>query len=329
MVQINLVLSSFVIGLLTGTVVAHPAASGHHHARNEPSDLSARAQYVKLSRRTLADCSESLKARGHEEASKARRTAVIAKHRRALELAKRENTSPANATTIANVNHNATRQGITMDSSEADIFSFTSTLSNSCILVPEVTQGPYYVSGEYIRTDGDVRETELGVDLYIDVQIIDIATCEPVVDAYVDWWHANATGVYSGVNAQGNGNYNDKANINKTFLRGLIRTDDMGVAAVTDKFGGHYDGRATHTHMAVHINGTVLDNGTYTAGEITHIGQIFWDESLITEVNLNEPYASNTDEIVENVDDNVFQQPLVTSPRFFPPRSSNIANRGQ
>lgn len=146
-----------------------------------------------------------------------------------------------------------------------------------------------------IRADGDVRETELGVDTYIDVQVIDISTCEPVPNAYVDWWHANATGVYSGVNAGGNGDSSDLTNIDKTFLRCLIQTDDLGVAPIVDKFGGHYDGRATHTHMAVHINGSVLSNGTYSGGAITHIGQLFWDQALITAINLNEPYASNTD----------------------------------
>uniref|UniRef100_H3H631 Pectate lyase n=1 Tax=Phytophthora ramorum TaxID=164328 RepID=H3H631_PHYRM len=45
-------------------------------------------------------------------------------------------------------------------------------------LEPEVTQGPYYVNGELVRSD--VREDQEGVDLYADVQIIDVNTCEPV-----------------------------------------------------------------------------------------------------------------------------------------------------
>lgn len=38
-----------------------------------------------------------------------------------------------------------------------------------------------------------------GVDLYLEVQYIDIETCEPVPGVYVDIWNANATGVYSGI----------------------------------------------------------------------------------------------------------------------------------
>lgn len=32
----------------------------------------------------------------------------------------------------------------------------------------------------------------------LDVQIIDVNTCEPVADQWAEFWQANATGVYSG-----------------------------------------------------------------------------------------------------------------------------------
>lgn len=44
----------------------------------------------------------------------------------------------------------------------------------------------------------DVRE-ELysdGVDLFLEVQYIDVNTCKPIQGAIVDIWNANATGVY-------------------------------------------------------------------------------------------------------------------------------------
>lgn len=99
--------------------------------------------------------------------------------------------------------------------------------NTSCILSPEVTQGPYFVTGEKVRHD--VRENQQGVDLYLDMQFIDINTCEPVNDIYVDIWHANATGVYSGVVASGNGNAEDTTNLDATFLRGLWKTNEEGV----------------------------------------------------------------------------------------------------
>ena len=126
--------------------------------------------------------------------------------------------------------------------------------NQSCILVPEVTEGPYYVSGEIIRSD--VRETAIqqGVDLVLDVQVIDVATCEPVPDLMVDLWHANATGVYSGVIA--NGNNGGASNINATFGRGLQPTDEDRVVDFTTFYPGHYTGRTQHIHVASHTGGS-------------------------------------------------------------------------
>lgn len=74
-----------------------------------------------------------------------------------------------------------------------DIFA----ANTSCILAPEVTDGPYYVTGEMIRKN--VKEDQVGVDLYLEVQYVDVTTCEPVPSLYVDVWNCNATGYYSGV----------------------------------------------------------------------------------------------------------------------------------
>jgi protocatechuate 3,4-dioxygenase beta subunit len=126
--------------------------------------------------------------------------------------------------------------------------------NQSCILVPEVTEGPYYVSGEFIRSD--IRETTIqqGVDLVLDIQVIDVATCEPVPDLMVDLWHANATGVYSGVTAGGNNA--GASNINATFGRGLQATDEDGVVVFTTFYPGHYTGRTQHIHVASHAGGS-------------------------------------------------------------------------
>lgn len=43
----------------------------------------------------------------------------------------------------------------------------------------------------------DIRETEPGIDLFLDVQITNVNTCEPIKGVYVDFWMANSTGVYS------------------------------------------------------------------------------------------------------------------------------------
>jgi protocatechuate 3,4-dioxygenase beta subunit len=68
--------------------------------------------------------------------------------------------------------------------------------NTSCILTPEVTDGPYYVSGERIRKNVKEDKYSDGVDLYLEVQYLDINTCKPVAEVYVDIWNCNATGVY-------------------------------------------------------------------------------------------------------------------------------------
>lgn len=167
------------------------------------------------------------------------------------------------------------------------------------------------VTGEYIRSD--IRETQEGFDVVIDGQFINVDTCEPIPGLYWDLWHANSTGVYGGVIGSGNGNVDDASNINTTFLRGIQPTDGDGVAQFTTVFPGHYAGRATHFHVVAHLNSTVLSNGTLTAGSVAHIGQLFFDQDLITEVNALEPYVSNTIAITTNADDRVFAAETETS----------------
>lgn len=168
------------------------------------------------------------------------------------------------------------------------------------------------VTGEYVRND--IAETQEGVSVVVDGQFIDITTCEPITDLYWDLWHANSTGVYGGVIGNGNGNSADTSNLNNTFLRGLQPTDSDGVAQFTSIFPGHYAGRATHMHVVTHIGGTVLANETYVGGDVTHIGQLFFDQSLITEINSNySPYTTNTIAIVDNADDRVFAEETLTN----------------
>ena len=67
----------------------------------------------------------------------------------------------------------------------------------SCLLAPETTEGPYYVTGEHIRSH--LVEDQVGVALHLDLLVIDTTTCAPVTDAYIELYGANATGVYGGV----------------------------------------------------------------------------------------------------------------------------------
>lgn len=183
--------------------------------------------------------------------------------------------------------------------------------NNSCVLSPEVTQGPYYVSGEYVRED--ITEDQEGVDLILDTQVIDMATCDPVTDTMVEIWHCNSTGVYSGIVASGNGDSSDTTNLDATFLRGLQPTDAEGVAQFATLFPGHYTGRTTHIHVLAHFNGTVFANGTYGGGYVSHVGQIFFDQDLISQVEAVAPYSTNTQVLTTNDEDSILSEEAASS----------------
>lgn len=64
------------------------------------------------------------------------------------------------------------------------------------------------------------------------------------------------------------------------------------------------DGRATHTHLLAHMNYTVFNNQTINAdNNITHIGQLFWDEDVRAAVEATYPYNTNTQAVTSNDED--------------------------
>lgn len=97
----------------------------------------------------------------------------------------------------------------------------------------------YRVCNVYVRV---ARETN--TDSVHQHLVIDVNTCEPVPEAFLEIWHCNSTGVYSGVIANGNGNTNDTTNLDQTWHRGIQQSDEDGVVTFDTKFPGHYVGRA-------------------------------------------------------------------------------------
>jgi len=86
----------------------------------------------------------------------------------------------------------------------------------------------------------------------------------PVTDAYVEMWGANATGVYTGVQARGNGDGSATA-IATNALRGVQPTGVNGTATFITVVPGHYVGRANHLHsrFLFHLP-PALDNNNYS-----------------------------------------------------------------
>ena len=144
--------------------------------------------------------------------------------------------------------------------------------------------GPYFVTGEFIRSN--ISENQPGLRTHLDIQFVDVHTCKPLPNMIIDLWHANSTGFYSGVL--------DSGGLNTTFHRGVQVSDADGVVQFTTTFPGHYFGRATHIHVVSQVNGMILPNGTYTGGKAQHIGQLYFDDSLAQAVEKHWPYTTNT-----------------------------------
>lgn len=58
--------------------------------------------------------------------------------------------------------------------------------------------------------------------------------------------------------------------------------------------------------MAAHLNATVLANHTLTGGTVAHVGQLFWDQDLIDQVEATYPYSTNNITLTTNAEDRVF-----------------------
>lgn len=268
-----------------------------------------------LEKKNLAACAEKLRTGGHQERVMARRNAIVEnlRQKRSIESKSislyhtcdcfvdtytgRDFLTVRDRDSVINTSHQSNLTGITVDADPSLLFA----TNKSCVLSPEVTVGPYYVTGELVRQD--VTDGQAGVPLTIDIQLIDTSTCEPLPDILVDFWHCNSTGIYSGVVADGNGDINDASNVNKTFHRGIQQTDSDGVLTFDTMYPGHYIGRAHHIHILSHQNAIMQPNNTITGGTVSHVGQIYFDQDLSSSVEALEPYASNKQPLTTNAED--------------------------
>ena len=106
---------------------------------------------------------------------------------------------------------------------------------------PGSIQGPYYVNPALVRRD--ITEGVAGLPVRLFVRVLDATTCQPIPNAAVDVWHADAAGVYSGFTAQGTQG--------QTWLRGIQYAAPDGICFFDSVFPGWYPGRTAHLHIKV------------------------------------------------------------------------------
>jgi hypothetical protein len=97
--------------------------------------------------------------------------------------------------------------------------------------------------------------------------------------------------------------------VNNQALRGFQISDASGAVEFETIIPGHYAGRAHHIHVATHSNPSINQkNLTIASGQILHVGQLYLDQDLLTLVEKNEPYKSNTAKLMLNKDDMLLTQ---------------------
>ena len=55
----------------------------------------------------------------------------------------------------------------------------------TCVLTPELTEGPYYIAGEKVRRN--ITEGHPGARLDLRLSVVDASTCKPIRGAAVDY----------------------------------------------------------------------------------------------------------------------------------------------
>jgi uncharacterized protein (TIGR03437 family) len=173
----------------------------------------------------------------------------------------------------------------------------------SCVTKPALTEGPFFVDEKLNRSDirsdpsnNTVKPgTLMKVGFYVS-RVTGTNTCVPLVGAWVDLWHCDATGGYSDVSGQGNPN-----NLGQKFLRGYQVTDANGYVEFTTIYPGWYSGRTVHFHYKVR-----LFNGSTQTYEFT--SQLVMDDTLTDQVYTQAPYSARPNRNTRNSNDGIAQQ---------------------
>jgi protocatechuate 3,4-dioxygenase beta subunit len=164
----------------------------------------------------------------------------------------------------------------------------TGTTGAACAIAPTETIGPYPSLTDIFRSD--VREDRQGTPLTLTMKVVNAnANCTPVASANVEIWHVDASGDYSEYGTQ----------TAATFLRGIQTTNANGDVTFTTIYPGWYQGRATHVHVEVTINGRSVK-----------ATQIAFPETINNVVHTQGVYARRGANPMSNAADGIFADSL-------------------
>jgi protocatechuate 3,4-dioxygenase beta subunit len=168
------------------------------------------------------------------------------------------------------------------------------TTSAACAVAPAETAGPYpdklgmITNAAFFRRD--ITEGRPGLPLTLTITVVNANNnCSPVANANVEVWQCDASGYYSEYSQPG---YNGTG---QTYLRGLQTTDANGQATFNTIYPGWYSGRATHIHVEIFVNGSLVKTT-----------QIAFPEDVSAAVYATGVYASKGQNSTQNSTDGVF-----------------------
>jgi protocatechuate 3,4-dioxygenase beta subunit len=158
----------------------------------------------------------------------------------------------------------------------------------ACAVSPTETVGPYPSLADYVRRN--ITEGRPGLPLTLTLTVVNAASaCAPVANASVEIWQCDHEGVYS---EYGTGR-------GQTFRRGIQVTDAQGQVTFDTIYPGWYQGRATHIHVEVTLNGRSVK-----------VTQIAFPEDVTAAVYRSGVYASKGQNSTTNSRDGIFADSL-------------------
>jgi protocatechuate 3,4-dioxygenase beta subunit len=197
--------------------------------------------------------------------------------------------------------------GSTSDASASGDGATTGTSADGgeCAVTPEGEIGPYFADDSdsrfnraNITANLDGTNVQVGIPLTLTITIIDVdGGCVPYVNAQVDIWHCNSSGVYS--------DQASESTTSEQWLRGYQLTDAKGQVTFNTVIPGWYQGRTTHIHLRV--RSTYSDASSTSDG--TNTTQLFFDQSFVDTLDTTvTPYSAEGKNTTTNASDRVYAQ---------------------
>jgi protocatechuate 3,4-dioxygenase beta subunit len=160
----------------------------------------------------------------------------------------------------------------------------------ACAITPSETEGPFPSLSNFFRSD--IREGKPGTTLTLTIKVVNVnSSCAGVANANVEIWHVDAAGNYSQYGSQSA----------QTFLRGMQTTNASGEATFTTIYPGWYSGRATHIHLEVTVNGSMVK-----------VTQIAFPDAVNATVHTSGVYASRGTNPIANASDGILGDSLAS-----------------